>query len=450
MNLKNLIAFLVCLGLTNNIEAQFLKKLKKKAEEAAERTILRKTDEVVSTKTENAIDDVTTPNPDKTKEDKAAEIPKSQEVQKSTSETIQKPVEADLHLQASVQPESTQLGGSVTFKFAVNNKGPETARHIVSKIHIPKSYSITNISVSQGKYNKASEIWTVGDLEAWKRAEMTVVVVVVDGSDLMTMGEVIACAIKDPDSTPNNGIDTNGNGLIIDDRDDEDDGDGQDVKLGEVITNNTFENSGVDVKMVMEHKKDKIISYLDFDTMAMRMEYHSKGKNPDPVYWDKDGYIYAGEKGSYYKIPFDEVKNMGKNIVNMFSKGSEGMGMVLPKVGGKEVSLEWPNEPIMYNGYEVHVYINRYPMIEWTFVYHPKIFKGADNVKEERLDCRGNSGCTKFTLTEGEGAGSIVLFDSKDRLAEIRNPDGASAIYTYEPATVKLPLAQSFNFNFKN
>jgi hypothetical protein len=39
-------------------EAQFLKKLKKKAENAVERTVLKKTDEIVTEKTENTIDDV--------------------------------------------------------------------------------------------------------------------------------------------------------------------------------------------------------------------------------------------------------------------------------------------------------------------------------------------------------------------------------------------------------
>ena len=48
-------------------EAQLLKKLKKKAEQAAERTVLKKTDEIVTQKTEKAIDDVA--NGDQTQSD---------------------------------------------------------------------------------------------------------------------------------------------------------------------------------------------------------------------------------------------------------------------------------------------------------------------------------------------------------------------------------------------
>ncbi len=60
MKTKILFTALLALCLGMPVQAQFLKKLKQKAEQAAERTILRKTDEVVSKKTEKTIDDATT------------------------------------------------------------------------------------------------------------------------------------------------------------------------------------------------------------------------------------------------------------------------------------------------------------------------------------------------------------------------------------------------------
>ena len=62
MKTKYLILTLCVLFIGFNSEAQLLKKLKEKAEQAAERTVLKKTDEVVSQKTEEAIDGVTTGN----------------------------------------------------------------------------------------------------------------------------------------------------------------------------------------------------------------------------------------------------------------------------------------------------------------------------------------------------------------------------------------------------
>ena len=60
MRTKFILATLLCIAISSTAEAQFLKKLKKKAEQAAERTILNKTDEVVSEKTEKTIDGATT------------------------------------------------------------------------------------------------------------------------------------------------------------------------------------------------------------------------------------------------------------------------------------------------------------------------------------------------------------------------------------------------------
>ncbi|MFG6687499.1 hypothetical protein ACGK9U_13015 [Mariniflexile sp. HNIBRBA6329] len=61
MNLKLLLIGMCCVFITVPTQAQLLKKLKQKAGEAAERTLLRKTDEVVTKKTEKTIDDATTP-----------------------------------------------------------------------------------------------------------------------------------------------------------------------------------------------------------------------------------------------------------------------------------------------------------------------------------------------------------------------------------------------------
>ncbi|MFL1013527.1 DUF4412 domain-containing protein [Flavisericum labens] len=59
MKAKYILLSLFFISVSYNAEAQFLKKLKKTAERAAERTILKKTDDIVSGKTEKTIDDAT-------------------------------------------------------------------------------------------------------------------------------------------------------------------------------------------------------------------------------------------------------------------------------------------------------------------------------------------------------------------------------------------------------
>ncbi|MGJ8593219.1 MAG: DUF4412 domain-containing protein [Aquaticitalea sp.] len=60
MKIKHAFTIIVCLLMTVNADAQIFKKIKKRAEQAAERTILRKTDEKVSKTTEKVIDSTTT------------------------------------------------------------------------------------------------------------------------------------------------------------------------------------------------------------------------------------------------------------------------------------------------------------------------------------------------------------------------------------------------------
>ena len=59
MKIKTILMLLLFMGIALPTQAQFLKKLKKKAEQAAERTVLKKTDEIVTKKTEKTIDDAT-------------------------------------------------------------------------------------------------------------------------------------------------------------------------------------------------------------------------------------------------------------------------------------------------------------------------------------------------------------------------------------------------------
>ena len=58
MKTKILLLAIFSLAICHTTEAQFLKKLKKTAERAAERTVLKKTDQIVTDKTDKTIDDV--------------------------------------------------------------------------------------------------------------------------------------------------------------------------------------------------------------------------------------------------------------------------------------------------------------------------------------------------------------------------------------------------------
>lgn len=74
MKTKHILLVIFGLLIGVNADAQILKKLKKKAEQAAERTILKKTDEVVTKKTEKTIDDATSKKEKNKSNDKDSDL----------------------------------------------------------------------------------------------------------------------------------------------------------------------------------------------------------------------------------------------------------------------------------------------------------------------------------------------------------------------------------------
>ena len=70
LNTKHIFLLIFCLGVVSTSEAQLLKKLKKTADKAIERTVLTKTDSLLTKKTEKAIDSNAKENSKKNKKDK--------------------------------------------------------------------------------------------------------------------------------------------------------------------------------------------------------------------------------------------------------------------------------------------------------------------------------------------------------------------------------------------
>ena len=83
MKAKYVLLSLLCISICSTAQAQFLKKLKKKAEQAAERTILNKTDEVVTETTEKTIDGATTGD------NNNSENPNTEDTTNTTTQTSQ-------------------------------------------------------------------------------------------------------------------------------------------------------------------------------------------------------------------------------------------------------------------------------------------------------------------------------------------------------------------------
>ncbi|MCB0597952.1 MAG: DUF11 domain-containing protein, partial [Phaeodactylibacter sp.] len=141
----------------------------------------------------------------------------------------------DLELEKSVNNTTPQVGSNVAFTVVLTNQGPSTATGVAVADQLPSGYTYVSHTTSQGSYVSSTGAWTVGTLTAGQSVTLTLTATVNATGDYMNLAEVTAQNEPDVDSNPNNGVDTDGDGSVVDDPGDEDDGDGQDVTPGALV-----------------------------------------------------------------------------------------------------------------------------------------------------------------------------------------------------------------------
>ena len=72
--------------------------------------------------------------------------------------------EADLGITKTVDPTTAQPGDTVTYTVTVTNHGPNTAHDVTAVDPIPIVADITGATASQGTFDVATRVWTIGDL----------------------------------------------------------------------------------------------------------------------------------------------------------------------------------------------------------------------------------------------------------------------------------------------
>jgi uncharacterized repeat protein (TIGR01451 family) len=130
----------------------------------------------------------------------------------------------DLELDVHVLPPA-QLGDQAAFNIKVRNTGEEPAEGIRASISIGKGLAFISFIPPGELFDPQSGTWSVGDLAKAQSKVLTIMVTYTAREDAILAAEVSECLSTDPDSTPGNGIDTNGNGQLVADKGDEDDGD---------------------------------------------------------------------------------------------------------------------------------------------------------------------------------------------------------------------------------
>lgn len=130
----------------------------------------------------------------------------------------------DLELDVHVLPTSV-IGDMVMFNITVKNMDEELAEGVEVLITLKEGLEFSSYTPNTLDYNPETGIWKIDSIDRIRAKVLSIIANYVAKDDAILMAEIIASSGIDPDSTPGNGIDTNGNGKIVNDKGDEDDGD---------------------------------------------------------------------------------------------------------------------------------------------------------------------------------------------------------------------------------
>jgi N-acetylglucosamine-6-sulfatase len=112
--------------------------------------------------------------------------------------------QADLALGQRVSDPAPAIGSEVTFTLLASNAGPQPATGVRIRDRLPGGYAYVRHEATHGAYDVATGRWTLG-LPANGSAILRLVATVQPTGNRRNVGEVMAAALPDPDSTPGNG-----------------------------------------------------------------------------------------------------------------------------------------------------------------------------------------------------------------------------------------------------
>ncbi|WP_417353157.1 PKD domain-containing protein, partial [Flavobacterium alkalisoli] len=115
---------------------------------------------------------------------------------------------ADLSITKAVSNTTPLVGSQVTFAVVVTNDGPQDASGVQVTDLLPNGYVYNLFTASSGTYNSTTGVWNIGTLTSGDSETLILAVTVNTTGDYVNIAEVTASDLPDPDSTPNNGIDT--------------------------------------------------------------------------------------------------------------------------------------------------------------------------------------------------------------------------------------------------
>ncbi len=121
----------------------------------------------------------------------------------AASASVEVFAESDLSVTKSVSPTVAQVGGTATYTVTVTNNGPDdnTNVQLVETNRTPATF--LSVVTSQGTFDAASRVWTIGSLPDGATATITVVVAITTPQTVVNQTVVFTADLPDPDLTNN-------------------------------------------------------------------------------------------------------------------------------------------------------------------------------------------------------------------------------------------------------
>jgi uncharacterized repeat protein (TIGR01451 family) len=120
------------------------------------------------------------------------------------SAQVDAPASADLSVTATVNNATPNVGQNVTYTITVSNAGPDQATNVAVSSLLPAGLTFVSSTPSQGSYNSATGLWTVGPINSSASATLTITATVTGTGTKTLTASVAASDQADPDSTPGN------------------------------------------------------------------------------------------------------------------------------------------------------------------------------------------------------------------------------------------------------
>src|SRR5690606_34562427 len=114
----------------------------------------------------------------------------------------------DLSLTKTVNNATPLVGSQVIFEVVVTNSGPQDATGVEVTDLLPDGYTYNNFTATTGTYNSTTGLWNIGLLTTGQSVSLQIIATVNTSGNYENIAEVTASDLPDPDSTPNNAVDT--------------------------------------------------------------------------------------------------------------------------------------------------------------------------------------------------------------------------------------------------